>query len=247
MEVQEVIEESWASGEQTIDIGKHFPGFPYIMNFCNLTQVRSNNGVVRPIRRIPQAAYPMIKLTQAEIASMIHRKEERKRFLKEIQEKRAENLANLHQKNKKKLTNGKKAVKNLMSSIFHHNQKSNNLKKSAQLSSSAHNLTTASNTSSPFKHPVQPLQHPRQQQHHHYRRMPESSFSDATSSIVRRPSVDTISTYLSHEQQHHHRRTHSSYYGGSLGSQEMVRNDPTYLPAANMNYMYVIRALNYTK
>jgi deltex-like protein len=39
MEVQTVIEESWATGEQTIDIGQHFPGCPYIINFCNLTQV----------------------------------------------------------------------------------------------------------------------------------------------------------------------------------------------------------------
>ena len=76
---QVVIEESWNRGEQTIDVSKHFPGCPYIMNFCNMTQVRTNSGVVRPIRRLPQPSYPMVKLTQAEIASMIHRKEERRR------------------------------------------------------------------------------------------------------------------------------------------------------------------------
>ena len=60
MEVQTVIEESWATGEQTIDIGQHFPGCPYIINFCNLTQVRRTTGVVRPIRRQPCASYPMV-------------------------------------------------------------------------------------------------------------------------------------------------------------------------------------------
>lgn len=41
MEVQVVIEDSWGKAEQTIDISTYFPGCPYIMNFCNLTQVRS--------------------------------------------------------------------------------------------------------------------------------------------------------------------------------------------------------------
>ena len=39
MEVQVVIEESWSKGEQTVDISTFFPGCPYIMNFCNMTQV----------------------------------------------------------------------------------------------------------------------------------------------------------------------------------------------------------------
>ena len=74
MEVQAVVEESWTKGEQTIDIGKHFPGCPYIINFCNLTQVRSTTGQVRRVRRLPQPSYPMVRLTQAEIAAMLHRK-----------------------------------------------------------------------------------------------------------------------------------------------------------------------------
>ena len=61
MEVQTVIEEAWANGEQTIDIGQHFPGCPYIINFCNLTQVRRTTGAVRPIRRQPCASYPMVR------------------------------------------------------------------------------------------------------------------------------------------------------------------------------------------
>ena len=42
-----------------------------------MTQARSTTGQVRTVRRLPQAAYPMVRLTQAEIASMLHRKQER--------------------------------------------------------------------------------------------------------------------------------------------------------------------------
>jgi deltex-like protein len=47
MEVQVVLEAAWAAGQQTVDISLHFPGCPYIMNFCNLTQVRKTSGFVR--------------------------------------------------------------------------------------------------------------------------------------------------------------------------------------------------------
>jgi hypothetical protein len=79
------------------------------MNFCNLTQVRKNSGAVRPIRRLPQAAYPMVKLTQAEIAAMIHRKEERMKTLLAAEEER-------RQKSGKK-KKGKKAVKQVKNVI----------------------------------------------------------------------------------------------------------------------------------
>ena len=296
MEVQEIIEEAWAKGEQTIDISKNFPGCPYIMNFCNLTQVRTNSGMVRPIRRLPQPVYPKVKLTQAEIASMIHRKEERRKdLLAEIE--RRKQIINSHKKKKKEFHKslefvnvtsgkGKKAVKNLMNQIFHKDKtskvESTLKKKSAKpLSASTHNLSetgrpTSSNLSTPINHhpngyattqsragarqighpsasefsypiigrrglPNQRANQPQQQMngihHNQYRRMPESSFSsfsDTGSSMVRRPSVDTISTYLSHEsmyRQHQQYRNYNgsnsspyrtSFYGGSLGSQELL-------------------------
>jgi hypothetical protein len=63
-----------------------------------------------------------------------------------------------------------------------------------------------------------------------------SSFSDTSSCIVRRPSVDTISTYMSHDSMYrrqHHGSSNgyryggsstrgSSYYGGSFGSQDLI-------------------------
>ncbi len=36
--------------------------------------------MLRPMRRVQQAAYPMVKLTQAEVAAMIGRREERRRL-----------------------------------------------------------------------------------------------------------------------------------------------------------------------
>lgn len=71
MEVQCLVETAWARGEQTIDISKTRLGFPYIINFCNLTQVRANTGYVRNVRRIQQAPYPLIKLSPEEVDSFM--------------------------------------------------------------------------------------------------------------------------------------------------------------------------------
>ena len=124
MEVQVVIEDAWARGEQTVDISSFFPGCPYIMNFCNLTQVRKTTGFVRPMRRVQQAAYPMVKLTQAEVAAMIGRREERRKLaLEEIE--RRNDIKNKKKKRRSKSKywglsriEGKKAVWKLMNSFF---------------------------------------------------------------------------------------------------------------------------------
>merc|ERR1719268_452022 len=62
---------------------------------------------------------------------------------------------------------------------------------------------------------------------HQYRRFQDSSFSSFSdsNSMTRRPSIDTISTYLSHESQAYrygYASQNGSYYGGSLGSQELI-------------------------
>lgn len=247
MEVQTVIEESWALGDQTIDIGLHFPGCPYIINFCNLTQVRRTTGVVRPIRRQPCASYPMVKLTPAEIASMLHRKEERrKEFAAEV-EKRVKDLRS------KKAIRAKKAVKHLMSHLLHPSIK--DLAKKASSTSSSSAAAAAAAESSGFLlpsrsvigHPsnaggaaaaISPMATVVGRRHFntaapaHYKRLHDyasfSSFSDTSSCIVRRPSCDTISTYLSSHYRYGHAnggssRTASSYYGGSFGgSQDLI-------------------------
>lgn len=62
MEVQCVIDEAWARGDQTIDLTKSHLNLPYTINFLNLTQIRHQNGPLRSIRRIQQAPYPLVKL-----------------------------------------------------------------------------------------------------------------------------------------------------------------------------------------
>jgi len=132
MEVQVVIEDSWSKGEQTVDISSYFPGCPYIMNFCNLTQVRKTTGFVRPMRRVQQAAYPMVKLTQAEVAAMIGRREERRKIaLEEIE--RRNNIKNKKDKKRRSKSKdrglprieGKKAVRKLMNSFLGKDHKNN--------------------------------------------------------------------------------------------------------------------------
>lgn len=48
-------------------MSKTFLNFPYIINFCNLTQVRTTTGFVRSIRRVHQAPYPLVKVQPDEI------------------------------------------------------------------------------------------------------------------------------------------------------------------------------------
>ena len=62
----------------------------------------------------------------------------------------------------------------------------------------------------------------------HYARFQDSSFSSFsdTNSMTRRPSVDTISTYLSQgggsEHRYGYASRNGSFYGGSMGSQELL-------------------------
>jgi len=61
----------------------------------------------------------------------------------------------------------------------------------------------------------------------HYRRFQDSSFSSFSdsNSMTRRPSIDTISTYLSHEShayRYGYASRNGSFYGGSQGSQELI-------------------------
>lgn len=51
-------------------MSKTYLNFPYIINFCNLTQVRNTTGFVRNIRRVQQAPYPLIKIQPDEVNSI---------------------------------------------------------------------------------------------------------------------------------------------------------------------------------
>lgn len=56
-------------------MGKTYLGFPYVINFCNLTQTRINTGFIRNIRRVQQAPYPLIKVRLEELTPSVHNKQ----------------------------------------------------------------------------------------------------------------------------------------------------------------------------
>lgn len=62
---------AYVQGDQTTDVSKTNPAFPYIINFCNLTQVRNNTGYVRSVRRVQQAPYPLIKVQPEELQNVV--------------------------------------------------------------------------------------------------------------------------------------------------------------------------------
>ncbi|KAG7208902.1 hypothetical protein KM043_015083 [Ampulex compressa] len=152
MEVQCLIEEAWARGDKTIDVSKTYLGFPYIINFCNLTQVRCCTGYVRPIRRVQQAPYPLVKVA-----------------LEELQ-----------------ITSGRRttgvAVKNSTAKVVHKKSSAGNAKKSNKKGKNGD--TGPSNIARVILS--------------NFNIFSNKHDSSSTKS-GRRPSVDTVSTYLSHE------------------------------------------------
>ena len=167
-----------------------------------------------------------MKLTPAEIASMLHRKEERRQEFAAEVDRRIKELKN------KKHKKAKKAVKHLMNHLLHPSiNLKNPVKKGLNPPPSSPvkgNHNTGAVPESPSKNggfllpPRRAIGHPstiseaafpavmgrrgqantgRPQNSQHYKRFHDyasfSSFSDTSSCIVRRPSVDTISTYLS--------------------------------------------------
>ncbi|XP_058802772.1 protein deltex isoform X2 [Phymastichus coffea] len=197
MEVQCLIEEAWARGDKTIDVSKTYLGFPYIINFCNLTQVRCCTGYVRPIRRIQQAPYPLVKIKLEDLQTSTGRrttsiaakpnntKPTSKKPPSNSNNNNSNNNNNHPKKSSKKNKHGETGTSNIARVILSNfNIFSNNkhaIDNHHQHSSSGHAV---------------------QSSHTNKRRTAWDTVLDADSSSTksgRRPSVDTVSTYLSHE------------------------------------------------
>ncbi|CAG9773780.1 unnamed protein product [Ceutorhynchus assimilis] len=185
MDIQCLIEEAWAKGDQTIDMSKTHLGFPYVINFSNLTQMWLANGYVRSVRRIKQAPYPLVKVRLEELAPVTGRRNAdlRKTYPQANQAAKVIGTsAALNSDSNKKNSNKKKSSKTTKTSndtptnlarvilsnlnIFGHKSTSNN------------NATAAAN------------------------QLENRTLLDADSSSTksgRRPSLDTVSTYLSQE------------------------------------------------
>ena len=217
----------------------------------------------------------MVKLTQAEVAAMIGRREERRKVALEEVERRNNSKNKKDKKRRSKSKDrglprieGKKAVRKLMNSFLGKDSKNNlfgvkdhnDLADTSRLRErrlSAPNSNMMSNMSSSrsvmgdsvtrinrydslssrrmIGHPNSselsyPVTHghsrPRSQYGPGYSRFQNSSFSSFsdTNSMTRRPSIDTISTYLSHEPPYRYgyASQNGSYYSGSVGSQELI-------------------------
>ncbi|EEB13307.1 deltex, putative [Pediculus humanus corporis] len=154
MDVQCLIEAAWAKGEQTIDISKTYLGFPYVINFLNLTQVKASTGYVRNVRRVQQAPYPLVKLSQEEMTAFLVNTQITQNSYKQQLERNTENIS------KPKKNNIARTILNIFGSHYPNSSKE-----------SQSSVRTR-------------------------------EFWDTDSSSTksgRRPSVDTVSTYLSHD------------------------------------------------
>ncbi|XP_008546966.1 protein deltex [Microplitis demolitor] len=183
MDVQCLIEEAWAIGDKTIDVSKTYLGFPYIINFCNLTQVRCCTGYVRPIRRVQQAPYPLVKVTLEELQSAVG---SGRRPLPPLNVKSQSKSPHKKQPCGSSGSSNKKTTKKSKSS---ENSPSN----LARVILSNFNIfTSKSNTEN----------NPPAAEETQNKRKTWDAVLDVDSSSTksgRRPSVDTVSTYLSHE------------------------------------------------
>ncbi|XP_022916628.1 protein deltex isoform X2 [Onthophagus taurus] len=169
-DIQCLIEEAWAKGDQTIDMSKTHLGFPYVINFSNLTLRWLSNGYIRSVRRVKQAPYPLVKMRLDDLPTVTgrrtndHRKSTRapNPATKTVTEtNKTGNNATNNKNNKKKNKNNESSnlARTILNNIFGHK-----------------NSTSSSNTNN----------------------ISINADSSSTKS-GRRTSLDTVSTYLSQE------------------------------------------------
>ncbi|GLH12883.1 Protein deltex [Gryllus bimaculatus] len=229
MEIQCLIEEAWARGEKTIDVSKYYPAFPYIINFCNLTQVRNNTGYVRNVRRVQQAPYPLVKVQPEDLcngpavagrratqniktqprACNNGTKGDSSMLLKDATNslKKQSSICSNQKKNPKKCKNTNDGPGNIARTILS-NLNIFGSKNSSSLSACNPMVGAASNSSAP-------------------RNCSKESVLDVDSSSTksgRRPSVDTVSTYLSHESKDELRSSQGDLLDCSNNSEEVFEN-----------------------
>ncbi|KAK9883285.1 hypothetical protein WA026_001468 [Henosepilachna vigintioctopunctata] len=186
MDIQCLIEEAWSKGDQIIDMTKTHLGFPYIINFNNLTQKWLTNGYVRSVRRIKQAPYPLVKVRLEELVPVIGRRSSDIRNSARCtntqnQGKVIGSSAVLNASDGKKNTKKKNHVKT----------KSGDTTPANLARTILHNLNIFGNKSTPTTVPAVVDT-----------KTYKECLLDADSSSTksgRRPSLDTVSTYLSQE------------------------------------------------
>ncbi|XP_060521849.1 protein deltex [Cylas formicarius] len=185
MDIQCLIEEAWASGDQTIDMSKTHLGFPYVINFSNLTQMWIVNGYVRSVRRIKQAPYPLVKVRLEELAPVTGRRnaEMRKAYVNNAQQSQSSKVI------------GSSAALN---STTENNKKGTSKKKSG-----SKGKTSSENTPTNLARTILNMFGHKSTNNNTSSQVGDNNMLlDADSSSTksgRRPSLDTVSTYLSQE------------------------------------------------
>lgn len=71
MEVQQVIEEAWTKGTERVEFSKTYLRLPFSINFLNLTQVSDGGRVVKSVRRVQQAPYPKLSIKNEAVAKSL--------------------------------------------------------------------------------------------------------------------------------------------------------------------------------
>lgn len=62
IDVQCIIEDGWANGNNKIDLSTTYSHLPYVIDFCSMIQIKKPSGPINPIRRTTQPLYPLTKL-----------------------------------------------------------------------------------------------------------------------------------------------------------------------------------------
>ncbi|KAK9719906.1 WWE domain [Popillia japonica] len=179
-DIQCLIEEAWARGDQTIDMSNTHLGFPYVINFNNLTQRWLTNGYVRSVRRVKQAPYPLVKIRLEELTCITGRRgvDIRKSGRNGTNSGKNPSMANSIDNNPKKNVNSKKKTQN----------KTKNGNESSNIARTILNNIFGHKSSN--------------QANQNENKSNKDSVLDADSSSTksgRRTSLDTVSTYLSQE------------------------------------------------
>lgn len=71
MEVQQIIEEAWTKGGDRVELNKTYLRLPFSINFLNLTQVADGSRIIKNVRRIQQAPYPKLSIKNEAVAKSL--------------------------------------------------------------------------------------------------------------------------------------------------------------------------------
>ncbi|XP_050535713.1 protein deltex [Daktulosphaira vitifoliae] len=216
MESQCFLETAYAMGCQIIDVSKTYLGFPYTIDFCNMTQVRNDSGHKKNIRRVNQAPYPLVKIQSDEVIQFNDRAViDTIRNLSLLEKSARKSNSDCIETLTKKQLQCKKN-KQMTSDNYH---------SGTNIARTLLNIFANKNPSSLSRETQWPLASAINKSCNTSIKS-DSSIIDldiSSNRSGRRPSVDTVSTYLSHDS-HEHRTSRCDlldYSGGSIGSDDV--------------------------